>query len=287
MRKSISKSSPINEKDIKENEKFEKYINLKIIDLRSIKNQMIDEDNFDESEYIENIIQFKSNSFISIFTEDMKKEIENKILEIFSNILIIFNNFKKDEKKIILNIRKEKDDQFNKYSENHLKQIEELISKRESEISLISQKKTSDYNLLIEQSRKLAKINNFESARKLKKKAEKNLLIFIENQIKKINLNFEKKIEKLLKKQENELILLNEKLINSLNENKKKFIKNKNESIKTAQSSFKSILRDYTSKISREICSYSIKTTSINECEVFINKIIKENEIKNDFKIIN
>jgi len=268
----------IRPEEILNDPRFGKYSDLDIAKLRLKKSEMIKKDQFGESEFIESVIQYKLSQRTSQFTQEKKDEVIDSISNIIEDYIVGKDQTKNDIHNCEIDMRKEFDNRFSKMKEFHIKAINHFLIEREIQFDMIDKKKSSEYHSTMEYSRKLAKSNNFEKAKRTQRNAESQLENFKAEQKKSIKDQYEKKINQLMVKQMEEIAVLQEKCEKRLLENKEKSVKSQKELEKIASVKIKSLIRTLISNFSRSINSSEAKQEDTKAAISYIVDSIKNIE---------
>lgn len=207
---------------IKDDKRFAKYNAMTVPELRTKKNKMIEAMNFDESEFIEKVIQMHvdnapSDAF-AIGSQWIKERIDELIDNYFQNLDDIENTYRDKE----IAIRENEYDVFQKIRERHLLEIEEIETARTVQLHVDENSICGQTKELERQARVLAKANDFEGARNSAKKAQETNNSSIMKRQQDTNLKYDRELKLLLSQQENQLQILQDRLQSCINDNEKR-----------------------------------------------------------------
>ena len=208
--------------DVKKDERFENYKDMKLDELRAAKTDAIEEFDFDLAEYIEQVIRLhvdtSARDASDLGGKWMKERVDEMLNSYFDQLDEIKRKFKDNE----IQIRENEQEVFNKIKERHILEIEELETERVVQLKIDEESVCGEAIVLQKQARTLAKGNDFEGARASFAKAEEVRQANVATRQKATNDKFDRELKQLLASQENQLQILQDRLVRSIDDNQKR-----------------------------------------------------------------
>ena len=218
-RPSTPKSKAATEKAIRNDSRFQTYGTMDLEQLRKAKTEAIEDFDFDEDEYIEQVLRLhidtSAQDASALGSQWMKERVEELLNTYFEH----YNKLKQDFKNKEIEIRERESETFGKTRERHLLEIEEIETERVVQLKLDEESIPGESIILQKQARILAKANDFDGARASHQKAEDIRISNVERRQSETNTKFDRELKKLLDSQENQLQILQTRLLQSIADN--------------------------------------------------------------------
>lgn len=265
---------------IKNDKRYKKYEGMDIPQLRVAKAEEIEKLNFDESEFIEAIIQMLQYSApvdaTTIGAKWLTETLEDLINDYKSNLDKINNEFKDKE----LAIRENENTVFSKVHDRHILEIEEVETAREVE-QLNNETLVCGQAIdLQKQAKTLAKSNDFNGARQQARKAEEVNQKYIGKRKESTEKKYNQELKRLLNLQEKQLMILLNRLNQSIDDNNRSKDNSIRELQKQYQVFYKSQLQRLIVDGQKQLPSTEQKSNFVVDINVQYRRIILDAEKK-------
>lgn len=265
-------------KEIQKDKRYKNYEGLDIQKLRALKDEQIEQLNFDESEYIEAIIQMLQTAApvdaTAIGAKWLTETLEDLIDDYKQNLDKINSEFKDKE----LAIRENENTVFSRVHDRHILEIEEVETAREVQLLNDTNSVCGRAIDLQKQAKTLAKANDFDGARQQKRQSEIINERYVERRKENTNIKYDNELKKLLDCQENQLMILLDRLNKSLEDNNSR----KNASIKELQKQYQVFYKSQLQRLivdgQKQLPSTEQKSTFVTDINIQYRRIILDAE---------